>query len=239
MIEEWRIIKETNNKYSVSNLGNVKRNEHYTIVRPTSQHPNGAKMFYKEREVKKYICKEGYEIVHLQVEKETRITKKVHRLVAEAFIPNPNKYDQINHKDENKSNNHVCNLEWCNAQYNANYGTRKDKLSKTSGIQVAQYDLYGNLIKIWDSVSQASKAFNTKTTTCIRRVCKGIPGRKTYKGYIWKYVDKKIIGDAQLKEQLINNKQMIVDLVINTLSIKEQKQLIVILQDKINNYELV
>lgn len=50
MKEEWRTIKDTDNKYSVSNLGNVKRNEHYTIVSPTPQHPNGARMFYKEME---------------------------------------------------------------------------------------------------------------------------------------------------------------------------------------------
>lgn len=52
MKEEWRTIKGTNDKYSVSNLGNVKRNEHYTIVSPTSQHPNGIKAFYKEKQVK-------------------------------------------------------------------------------------------------------------------------------------------------------------------------------------------
>nr|DAW18126.1 MAG TPA: NUMOD4 motif protein [Caudoviricetes sp.] len=93
MKEEWRTIKDTNEKYSVSNLGNVKRNEHYTIVRPTSQHPKGAKLFYKEKIVNYYICKEGYKIVSLTVDRNTRLVKKVHRLVAEAFIPNPNNYD--------------------------------------------------------------------------------------------------------------------------------------------------
>lgn len=51
MKEEWRTIKETNGRYSVSNLGNVKRNEHYTIVSPTSTHTNSLKMFYKERKL--------------------------------------------------------------------------------------------------------------------------------------------------------------------------------------------
>ena len=75
MKEEWRTIEGTDDKYSVSNLGNVKRNEHYTIVSPTSQHPNGAKMFYEEKEVKGYIDKEGYRIVYLQTSNK-KITKK-------------------------------------------------------------------------------------------------------------------------------------------------------------------
>lgn len=237
MKEEWRTIEGADDKYSVSNLGNVKRNEHYTIVSPTSQHPNGAKMFYEEKEVKGYIDKEGYRIVYLQTSNK-KITKKVHRLVAEAFIPNPNNLSQVNHKDENRLNNSVQNLEWCDAKYNANHGTRKDKLRKISGIRIAQYDLSGNLIKIWDSMSQASQYFGTKTTSCIRRVCKKEPGRNTYKGFIWRYVDKKVIGDSSLKEQVLNNKDILLDLIINTLTTEEQILLIKTLQNKIN-YELV
>lgn len=239
MKEEWRTIKETNGKYSVSNLGNVKRNEHYTIVRPTSQHPNGAKMFYKEKQVKKHICKEGYETVNLQIDTNKKIVVKIHRLVAKAFIPNPNNLPQVNHKDEDRTNNSVYNLEWCDSKYNNNYGTRKSKLAKTSGIKVAQYSASGDLIKIWDSISQASKHFGSKTTSCIRRVCKNEPGRNTYKGFIWRYVDSKIIGDSQLKKQMINNKSMIIDLAVNTLSIEEQKQLIDTLQNKINKHNTV
>lgn len=238
MKEEWRTIEGTNNKYSVSNLGNVKRNEHYTMVIPSSQHPNGSKAFYKEKEVKGYICREGYKIVYLSVSPNKRLIKKVHRLVAEAFIPNPNNLPQVNHKDENRLNNSVQNLEWCDSHYNNNYGTRKDKLRKISGIRIAQYDLTGNLIKIWDSISQASKSFGAKTTSCIRRVCKKEPGRNTYKGFVWRYVDKKVIGDSSLKEQVLNNKNILLNLIINTLTIEEQMSLIKTLQNKIN-YELV
>lgn len=234
MIEEWRTIEGTDNKYSVSNLGNVKRNEHYTIVSPTSQHSNGAKMFYCEKEVKGYINKEGYKIVHLQASNK-KLVKQVHRLVAEAFVPNPNNLPQVNHIDENRLNNCVNNLEWCDAKHNANHGTRKDKLRKASGIRVAQYDLKGNLIKVWDSISQASKSFGAKTTSCIRRVCKKEPGRNTYKGFIWRYVDQKIMGDSSLKEQMLNNKNILLDLVINTLTEREQIELIRIMQNKINS----
>lgn len=233
MKEEWRTIKGTNNKYSVSNLGNVKRNEHYTIVSPTLQHPKGSKVLYREKEVKGYICNEGYKIVYLTISSRNRMIKKVHRLVAEAFIPNPNNLPQVNHKDENRLNNSVQNLEWCSAKHNANYGTRKDKLRKASGIQVAQYDLKGNLIRIWDSISQASKSFGTDTTSGIRRVCKQEPGRNTYKGFIWKYVDRKVIGDCSLKKQTLDNKAILVDIILNTFSLEEQKDLIEVLKNKV------
>lgn len=230
MKEEWRTIKDTNNKYSVSNLGNVKRNEHYTIVKPTENKPYTSKIFYKERLLKQYIDSTGYAVVKLTIDTNKEKTVKVHRLVAQEFVPNPNNLLQVNHKDEDRTNNRVDNLEWCNALYNANYGTRKDKLRKSSGVRVAQYDLQGNLIKIWDSISQASQSFGAKTTSCIRRVCKQLPGRSTYRGFVWRYVDKKVIGDCQLKEQMLENKQMLIDLVLNTLTKEEMRQLI----DKFN-----
>lgn len=226
MKEEWRTIKETNGRYSVSNLGNVKRNEHYTIVSPTSTHTNSLKMFYKERKLNPYLNKDGYYVVRLQLEDRVTRTVSVHRLVAEAFIPNPNNYPQINHIDENKVNNNTNNLEWCTAKYNANHGARKEKLRKTSGIRVAQYDLQGNLIKIWDSVSQASQSFGAKTTACIRRVCKKESGRLTYRGYVWKYVDSKVIGDSSLKEQILQNKQLLINTILTTFSNEELKEII-------------
>ena len=216
MKEEWRTIKETDGKYSVSNLGNVKRNEHYTIVSPTFT------AFYKERKVNPYKTAEGYLVVRLQTGSKS-ITRKIHRLVAEAFIDNPNGFPCVNHLDEDRSNNIVTNLEWCTVKHNNNYGTRKEKLQKISGIKVAQYDLSGKLIKVWDSITQAAQSFGTKTTSNIGRVCKGKPGRKTYKGYIWKYVDSKVIGDVSLKDQMLTNKSMLVDVVLNTFSDVELK----------------
>ena len=218
MKEEWRTIKETDGKYSVSNLGNVKRNEHYTIVSPSST------AFYGERKLKPYKTAEGYLVVRLQTN-DKPVTRKIHRLVAEAFINNPNNLPCVNHLDENRSNNTITNLEWCTVIDNNNHGTRKEKLSKISGIKVAQYDLTGKLIKIWDSLSQASQSFGTKTTSNIGRVCKGKPGRKTYRGYIWKYVDAKVIGDMELKNQMLSNKQMLIDTVLNSFSNEELEEI--------------
>lgn len=229
MKEEWRTIKDTDNKYSVSNLGNVRRNEHYTVVSPTKQHFNGAKVFYKERNIKKYLDTSGYEIVYLQMN-DKRIIKKVHRLVAESFIPNTSNFPFVNHIDENKLNNCVDNLEWCTAKHNANHGTRNQKLQIISGIKVAQYDLDGNLIKIWDSLSQAAKSFGTKTTSGIRRVCKKEKGRNTYKGFIWKYADQKIIGSSSLKDQMIKNKNELIKMIFTILSKEDRLQVMKMIQ---------
>ena len=82
----------------------------------------------------------------------------VHRLVAEAYIPNPDNLPQINHKDENKENNCLQNLEWCDAKYNINYGTRNEKIKKP----ILQYDLDGNYIKTFNSIQKASEELGYK-----------------------------------------------------------------------------
>lgn len=104
----------------------------------------------------------------------------VHRLVAEAFIPNPNNYPFINHKDENKQNNGVDNLEWCTPKYNSNYGNALKGRTK----KLKQYDLNGNLIEEYNSVKEASIKLNLNGN-CIYRVCS--KHRKTYKGFKWSY----------------------------------------------------
>lgn len=210
MKEEWKIIEDTFGKYSVSNLGNVRINEHYTEITPSKVNPLGKAKLYKQQPVKQYLNFSGYKIVYLQVSKGNRIIRPVHRLVAQAFIPNPNNLPFVNHKDETKCNNCVSNLEWCDPKYNANYGTRNDRLRKSNGRKVAQYTLDGQFVKIWDSVSSIAQFYGIKTTAPISRVCRHVKGRLTYKGYRWEYVECQRYDLNKLtKEQLIELRDQI------------------------------
>lgn len=158
MIEEWRDVPGYEGLYEVSNLGRVRRNGR--ILRP-----------YKDTW--------GYLSVSLSKNGIRRIVS-VHRLVAQSFIPNPNNYPQINHRDENKTNNAISNLEWCTCEYNQNYGTRNERLSKP----VLQYDLLGNFVREWPSVSKVEEEMGI---THISDCCLGRYGYKTAKGFVWRY----------------------------------------------------
>lgn len=116
---------------------------------------------------------------------------RVHRLVAETFIPNPNNLLEVNHIDENKHNNNVDNLEWCDRKYNINYGLRtakyrvKKKIVFKENKEVYQFDKDCNLINIFPSLKEAAEISNyDKRGIC--KCCMGV--LKTYQNYVWKYV---------------------------------------------------
>ena len=100
--------------------------------------------------------KQGYYNVLLHKDGK-RKNERVHRLVAKAFIPNPNNYPYINHKDENPSNNHVENLEWCTAKYNSNYGTCKERIGISNGVPILKYDLDGNFVCEYQTMTEAER----------------------------------------------------------------------------------
>lgn len=104
----------------------------------------------------------GYERVTLSKNNKRKLFP-VHRLVAIAFIPNPNQYPYINHKDENPLNNSVWNLEWCTAQYNSTYGRAQDwKFKPIKMINTINKD-----VKAYKSIAEASKDLNIPTTTIV------------------------------------------------------------------------
>lgn len=135
--------------------------------------------FMKQSDKKNYYC------VSL-VNGAKRKTLAVHRLVAKAFIPNPNNLPEINHIDEDTHNNCVDNLEWCTRIYNQNYGTRKERLSVSHSIPVIQIK-NGEIINEFNSAKEAAKitGFNQSNIT---RACQG--KRKTIGGCTWKYKEE-------------------------------------------------
>lgn len=92
----------------------------------------------------------------------------VHRLVAEAYLPNPNNLPEINHRDECKEHNYLNNLEWSSRESNCNYGTRNERIGKA----VAQYDKEGNFIAEFVSISEASRQTGVNLN-CISNCCRG------------------------------------------------------------------
>ena len=114
--EFWADVKGYEGLYQVSNLGHVK----------SLNYNHGKKHKIMVGGIDRY----GYRYYTLSKNKKTQ-NFWGHRLVAMAFIPNPENLPQINHKDENKQNNTMSNLEWCNSKYNSNYGTRNKKISES------------------------------------------------------------------------------------------------------------
>ena len=177
MEEVWRDIQGYEGLYQVSNLGSVKSF-------PRSRTKGGI--------VTQHFDKKGYKIVVLSKRSEIKVFK-VHRLVATAFIPNPKKLPQVNHKDENKVNNSVDNLEWCDNLYNARYGSKAKRAYETSvkagtalnnSKAVIQYDLNGSFLQEYASMTDAAKAIGKEQST-ISKCCRGI--RKSAYGFLWKY----------------------------------------------------
>lgn len=192
MEEIWRDIPNYED-YQVSNLGRCKSKERIVITK------EGKKYHYKEKILRLHDFK-GYKKVCLSKKcKEKRYY--VHNLVALLFLdkqkfkymPNENKalidinYLQVNHKDENPSNNIVSNLEYCSRLYNCNYGTRKERISLNNKQQrvVLQYDINNNFIKEWENGYKAEKKLKIRH---INEVC--LNKRKTAGGYIWRFKEE-------------------------------------------------
>lgn len=126
MEEIWRDIPDFKGYYQASNLGRIRSVTRKARVKILH---NDFRTI-KERIISPATTKDGYLKVSLS-KNHKRYYFKVHRLIAITFIPNPNNYPVINHKDENKQNNCVDNLEWCSIKYNCNYGSRNKKISNT------------------------------------------------------------------------------------------------------------
>lgn len=191
-MEIWKDIKGYEGEYQVSNLGNVKSLERY-MTKP-NRWGGQTVYFHKEKQISKNLCK-GYYKVHLYKDTEREI-KSVHRLVAEAFLPNPNNLAQVNHKDENKLNNNVDNLEWCTHEYNMAYGTGRIRAGqkhinlKALSKPVMQYTKDGKLVNTYPSIAEAGRQLGV----CSRSIGQVANARKgTAYGYQWRFVNEVVV----------------------------------------------
>ena len=177
--EIWKDVAGYEGLYKVSNKGNV-----YSVARKDSRwHRRGG------QRLKPVYDRGGYLIVSLYKNGKSK-TKKVHRLVAEAFIPNPNGLPQVNHRDKNKVNNNVENLKWCDARYNSNHGTRNEKVTQVLSKKVRAVNAKTGDVVDFNSTAEAGR--KGYSSGCVSQASRGIyNGGNMYKGYIWSYKEEK------------------------------------------------
>lgn len=167
MNEEWKVITDYPN-YMVSNLGRV-RNKSGKILQPAKCGGVDGKTYYTVK-----LGRNGY---------TEHKNKRVHRLVAEAFIPNPHNKREINHIDGNHLNNVVSNLEWSTRSENMKHSFRV--LHRKNGRERKVMRLEDG--KVFNSITEATRSSGLKTITSIQQCLGGI--NKTAGGYHWKYAD--------------------------------------------------
>ena len=163
MEEVWKDIKGYEGKYQVSNLGQVKSLD--VIIEYTNKYGNKSKQLHKGKIISQHDNGYGYMSVMLWKDNKSK-NFYIHRLVAEAFIPNPYNLSQVNHIDENKQNNSIDNLEWCDVKYNNNYGTKNKRSVETllnngkNSYYVKQYSVEGVYINQYRSLREAERENN-------------------------------------------------------------------------------
>lgn len=172
-MEIWKPVKRYKGIYEVSNLGNVRSLNYHNwgIVR------NLTPVMDKDGYLRVCLSKDGKQSNGL-----------IHRMVAQAFLDNPKGVSQVNHINENKTDNRVENLEWCDCLYNNNFGTRNERISKskrnTNCKAVIQLDLQGNPIREWVSLNEIMRVLGFNAAF-VARCCHGV--KPTAYGYRWQY----------------------------------------------------
>lgn len=190
--EIWKDIPGFEGCYQASTLGKIRSLDRYTNYKD-----KGTIALKKGRILSPKISNKGYLEVVLVIN-GIKSYKRVHQLVAATFLPNPNSYPHINHINEIKTDNRIVNLEWCTPKQNI-------EAYNESRTIVYQYDLQGNFIKVWNSLTKAAKSVNGDKTgihhCCVGKLSDG-KSKKTYKGYIWTYES---MTDEEKKSRTTNS----------------------------------
>ena len=172
-IEVWKDIPGYEGLYQASTLGRIR-----SLPRSTT----GGRVLTQVKGIRGYLqvslCKDGI-----------WVSKPVHRLIAITFIANPYNLPQVNHKDEDKHNNNLFNLEWCTGDYNHSYGTINERIKENNvngkcSKQVLQFSIDGMLIKEWSSQHEIERTLGYSHSH-ISKCCYG-KLNQVY-GYVWKF----------------------------------------------------
>lgn len=187
MKELWKDVPGYEGLYQVSNLGRIKRLPYQTIGRTKGRKKEYIRVF-RGGVLKPYLGKNGYYVINLYSNGKY-LRDYLHRIIAKTFIPNPNNYPCINHKDEVRTNNNVDNLEWCSYSYNNTYGNARDKFAKSYSRNhsraVEMLSLSGEKIREFSSVKEAAIFVGGTYKSIDRAIAKT---RKTAYGYIWNLI---------------------------------------------------
>lgn len=176
--EVWKPIKGYEGYYEVSTFGRVRSLDRIT------KRKDGA-LVKKKGRVLKHGTARGYHVVRLMAEGNDNM-RYVHRLVAEMFIPNPLNKPEVNHISENKDDNSVWNLEWVTRSENMRSGTVQDRINEQREKSVIVESIRTKEKWKYDSLKEASEAFNANLPTVVE-CCQG--KRNMHKGYFWCYSD--------------------------------------------------
>lgn len=189
--ETWKDVVGFEGLYKVSSLGRV-----YSVPRERISKSGHRNVVYGGF-LSLQTIKKGYLRIGLSKD-DKHYNFLVHRLVAMAFIPNPNNYPQINHKNSDKSDNRVENLEWCTNEYNYHYGDRIKSFTRSYGVPVAQYTKDGKLVKEYEYASLAER----ETGISVHNILAVVAGKKkpcrngmytprTAGGFVWRRIGDK------------------------------------------------
>jgi hypothetical protein len=176
-IEIWRDVQDFEGLYQISNLGNVKSLNY--------------KRQGRAHNLKKNLSRHGYHTVLLHdASRKLRKNLKVHRLVAIAFIPNPDHYPEINHINEDKLDNRVENLEWCTKVYNLAYGSHDEKVRQSVCVKASKKVRCVETGRIFESIHAASAWAGVKGAGSISCACNHVHNTHTSGGYHWEFAEE-------------------------------------------------